>query len=415
MKVTLKDIVKKIPRYSKDFPTILFYKLLSLFYTKRKKYQDAWLICERGVEAKDNGYVLFKYMRENYPDKKVFYLIDFSQKKDYEKVKSLGNLIQYNSFEHKMAVFYASHLISAHIGYITPWSYLLFKMLFPNSNKYVFLQHGITLHNHANTFHKLLTGVDLFITATHDEKYSIIKDNNYGYNESQVLLTGFARFDNLLNFSTKRQILFMPTWRTYLVNRNMMKKNQESLIESFNQSAYFKLLNSFLNNKKLLMLLEENDIDLIFYPHFEVQKSISLFTFSSTKIVVAKKEEYDVQQLLKESKMLITDYSSVAFDFAFMKKPLIYFQFDKDEFFNKHYPKGYFDYERDGFGQVIETEIQLIDEIEDNIKNNFQMLPMFQERVNNTFAYFDNNNCERIYNAIINFKSLKVKRMKNQE
>ena len=46
--------------------------------------------------------------------------------------------------------------------------------------------------------------------------------------------------------------------------------------------------------------------------------------------------------------------SSVAFDFAYLGKPVIYAQFDKEEFYEKHdYKAGYFNYERDGFGEVV--------------------------------------------------------------
>ena len=60
------------------------------------------------------------------------------------------------------------------------------------------------------------------------------------------------------------------------------------------------------------------------------------------RIKIASTEEYDVQTVLKESAYLITDYSSISFDFAYMKKPLCYFQFDYAEFREKHYPEGYF-------------------------------------------------------------------------
>jgi CDP-glycerol glycerophosphotransferase (TagB/SpsB family) len=400
MKISLKNIIKKIPRYSRDIFVILYYKIRSLFFGEKEKFRDAWLICERGIEAQDNGYAFFKYMRENHPEKKVFYLIDFSQKQDYERVKTLGNVIEYNSFEHRMALFFASHFISAHVGYITPWSYLLFKKIFVHSKIYVFLQHGVIKEDLSRQFNKHATAIDIFITSTKGEKDSIVNNSNYGYTENQVVLTRLARFDNLLNFTTKQQILFMPTWRSYLVNRNVMKKNQESLVKSFSQSSYFQYLNSFLNNEKLIELLEKNNIELFFYPHFEVQKSLSLFNFTSNKIILAKKEEYTVQQLLKESKLLITDYSSIAFDFAYMKKPLIYYQFDQDEYYSGHYAQGYFDYERDAFGVVVDTEEKLIDEIEIAIKNSFEMDSMYQKRVNNTFVYFDKKNCERIYNAI---------------
>jgi CDP-glycerol glycerophosphotransferase (TagB/SpsB family) len=399
----IKIAIKKIPRYSCDIFVIFYYKILSLFYKDKNKFKDAWLICERGIEAKDNGYVFFKYLRENHPEKKVFYVIDFSQKQDYERVKKLGNLLNYNCFEHKMALFFASHFISTHYCYITPWSYLLSKKMVIRSNIYVLLQHGVTKEDMSQHLNKHISGIDIFITATKEENNSIINNNNYGFKENEVPLTGFARFDNLLKFNTKRQILFMPTWRTYLVRRNTMKKNKESLIETFEQSAYFKHLNSFLNNEILIELLEKNNIELIFYPHFEVQKSISLFALKSNKIIVAKKEQYDVQQLLKESLMLITDYSSVAFDFAYMKKPLIYYQFDQEEYYRKHYKKGYFDPKTDGFGEIATTEKHLIKKMIFVFKNNFVMEEKYIERVDKTFAFRDNDNCERIYNAINNY------------
>ena len=37
------------------------------------KKQELWLISESKEAARDNGYHLFKYIRENYPDKKCFY------------------------------------------------------------------------------------------------------------------------------------------------------------------------------------------------------------------------------------------------------------------------------------------------------------------------------------------------------
>ena len=50
---------------------------------------------------------------------------------------------------------------------------------------------------------------------------------------------------------------------------------------------------------------------------------------------------------------MLTDYSSVAFDFAYLRKPIVYAHFDKEAFFSgEHsYTAGYFDYERDGFGE----------------------------------------------------------------
>ena len=60
---------------------------------------DFWLICEDRMEARDNGYWLFKYIRENHPEQKVAYAIDRNSV-DYAKVQSLGKVIQYGSWSH---------------------------------------------------------------------------------------------------------------------------------------------------------------------------------------------------------------------------------------------------------------------------------------------------------------------------
>ena len=104
-----------------------------------------------------------------------------------------------------------------------------------------------------------------------------------------------------------------------------------------------------------------------------MQKHISLFKSSSDYVVIADFASYDVQDLLKKSKLLITDYSSVFFDFAYMMKPCIYYQFDLKEFTEHHYGRGYFNYEKDGFGRVVSDSETLIEEIIKTINRNYEL------------------------------------------
>ena len=50
---------------------------------------------------------------------------------------------------------------------------------------------------------------------------------------------------------------------------------------------------------------------------------------------VISQGEVDVQHLLKESALLVTDYSSVGFDFSFLHKPVLYYQFDRQRFLGR--------------------------------------------------------------------------------
>ena len=102
--------------------------------------------------------------------------------------------------------------------------------------------------------------------------------------------------------------------------------------------------------------------------------------------------------------MILTDYSSAVFDFAYLRKPVLYTQFDKEEFFKgEHvYTQGYFDYERYGFGEVEYDLESTVDRIIEYMKNGCQLKEKYRKRIDNFFAFNDKNNCQRVYEAIRN-------------
>ena len=109
------------------------------------------------------------------------------------------------------------------------------------------------------------------------------------------------------------------------------------------------------------------------------------------------------REVLAETSLLITDYSAAAFDFAYLKKPVLYLQADKEEFLGgKHiYDQGYFDYERDGFGEVtysIDTMINLIIEY---VKSDCKVKEKYKRRIESTFINYDKKNVKRVFDEIL--------------
>ena len=192
----------------------------------------------------------------------------------------------------------------------------------------------------------------------------------------------------------------MPTWRNYLVNPSY-KKEKNNLEKIFLRSEYYKIYKSLLNSEKLKKILNKYKMKLIFYPHYEMQKYIKLFNTNNPNIIIASKEENDVQELLRQSKILITDYSSVYFDFAYMKKPELFYQFDKEKFKQKQYKECSTEYKHKEFGRIAKKEDEVIEELEKILKNECKMEEKYIEMVEDTFAYIDNNNCKRTYEEII--------------
>lgn len=370
------------------------------------------LLCERGDEANDNAYVLFKYIRNNHPDINAYYLISESAPvHNLEKVRRLGNVINYGSKQHKTYFIAANKLISTHArGYIEPWK-------FPNtlrvmrkkywSKRYVFLQHGITINDVSKMLGPMSQSAnfDLFICGAKKEYEYVSK--NFGYDMKTVKHTGFARFDELYRhksktLSTKPTILLMPTWRNYVVQSSWADKMHTQKVNDqiFLKSDYYYKFQKLINDPDLKRILESIDGRLIFYPHYEAQRYLKYFSSKNERVIIAAKEQHSVQDLLIKGSILITDYSSVSMDFAYMEKPSIYYQFDKEEFFQKQYKKGYFDYERDAFGSVASDLNGVLTALKGYASKDFSIEDKYKSRSLDFFGIKDENNSERIYTEI---------------
>lgn len=387
----------RLKKHLGDLTKIIIGYTISNVMKIKKENRDIWLISERRDEAEDNGYHLYKYIRENHTEKKVYYIID-KNSKSYKKIEKYKTIIQHNSLQHYIYYFLADKHISAFQFFGVPETTFLWKLESRGiiKKKKVFLQHGIIKEMLPFlTYEK--TKYSMFVCGAKPEFKYI--EENYGYPKGTVKYLGLCRFDNLHKYEVKNKILIMPTWRQWLG----MSNTDNDVIkdkENFINSEYFKTYNSLINNSKLEKILIENNIELIFYPHPEMQRFIHLFNSKLTNIKIAKREENNLQELLKESKVLITDYSSVAFDFAYMKKPLIYYQFDKNKYYTNHFKKGYFDCERDGFGPVIENEEVLISCIEGYILNNIDRSE-YIKRSGEFFPLYDQENSKRNYYEIV--------------
>lgn len=185
--------------------------------------------------------------------------------------------------------------------------------------------------------------------------------------------------------------MLMPTWRIYLNEQNV--KNSE----------YVRTYVELLHDDALAQLLDSNGVDLFFYPHNRMQPFLYLFENDcpTDRIKIASNREYDVQTLLKESALLITDFSSVFFDFAYMEKPMVFFHFDEEAYRKGHYHQGYFRYE-DSFGPVVWDIPSLIECITSYLENGMVMEPKYKEKVKEYFPIRDKNNCERVFDAVMN-------------
>lgn len=389
----MKTFVKKaagfaIRIYKSIIEAIKYYVCYPIaMFTYRNR--NIYLVSERGTDARDNGYYMYRYIRCKHPELEAYYVIN-DKSVDFENVACYGNIVQPKTWKHYMLFIAAKYKISTHVMGYAPDTlfYVAFNEKHRIPGKQIFLQHGVIKDNLVGLYQEK-TKLDIFICGAEPEYKYICDDFHYRNNE--VKYTGLARYDGLHDFETKQQILIMPTWRVFLKN---LKRSELC------ESEYFIQWNEVLNDNRLATCLAEHEMQLVFYPHYEMQPFIECFSSVSERVAIADFEHYDVQTLLKESKLLITDYSSVFFDFAYMKKPCLYFQFDENSFYGCHYKKGYFDYKEMGFGEVLNDKETLVNTLVSYIENSCQMKEIYKKRAECFFPIHDKNNCERIFKEI---------------
>ena len=383
--------LKRLPIYLKNvFLLTVLRPIAAVLRRTNKAYRHLWLVMERGFDARDNAYWFFHYLRLQHPEINACFVIDPSSP-DYDKVARLGPTAAWRSLRHYLMYLAADMLISTHVQPCAPdlmAYYHLRQVGIRPRGKQIFLQHGI-IKDEMQWMRYPTMKVDFFASGAKPEYDYLISE--FGYPDGVVRYTGLCRFDRLLRGNApSREILVMPTWRGSNYPQG----------EQFYETAFYRHFQSMLENPDLVRLLEEKDLKLIFYPHIELQKELDKFKSPSERIILASWKDYDVQTLLMHCSLLITDYSSVFFDVGYMEKPVIYYQFDVEDFLKYHYQKGYFSYEDHGFGPVVKTEEALVKAVYDCVGNDFRLQKEYRERLDAFYPLRDEQNCERTYQIL---------------
>ena len=367
----------------------------------RRMHPHIWVISEYEDDARDNGYWFFKYLRENHPEQEAYYPIHKASS-DYHKVADFGNVVEYGSLKHYV-LFWAASIYAGSTKLHGFPSILACDFLHLRGFtffRYVFLNHGVA-RGYSEITDGARTNYALLIAISEQERRTIVAMNNQP--ENKVAAIGFCRHDNLDGqLLDPNLVLYMPTWRRWVDIKHVRNKRElEQAKERYLSSDYYKRCQALIQDPKLIQYLESNDLRFVVYLHEFAQPYSVYLTPGSDRIVIADKDHYFVQDLLKRAAYLVTDYSSVVFDFAYMKKPCCYYQYDSETFAKEQYAESeFFTYERDGFGPIFNKQEDVVDHIIDSHKRGFAMDSPYRERVEHYFPSFDKLHCAKTYELV---------------
>lgn len=351
-----------------------------------------------GKQYSDNPRAIFEYLQENHPHYKMYWSIE---RKSIDK---------FNGFD-----------IKCIRRFSIKWMFIMNRSKFWVSNSRLpawIPKPGDTIYIqtwHGTPLKKLAADMDeVHMPGTNTEMYKsnflkeaqkwdyLISPNPYSTKifksafqfDKNIIESGYPRNDYLINENNieeitkiknkmkvpldKKIILYAPTWRdNQYYGRGRYK---------FDIQLNLDLLKSHLSDEYVIVLRM----------HYLIAEEIDTTTYQG--FVMDASYHEDIRELYLISDILITDYSSVFFDFANLNRPMLFYIYDIEEYRDKL--RGfYFDFEKEAPGPLVKTTEELLEEIK-KLKNgnNTQTI----KRFNQTYCALEDGKASQRISEIFN-------------
>ena len=400
-KARLREVKGKL-RTSLGIKTVVLILFRWLYYFTRPIYKNKhiWITWDKLYKAGDNGEYMYQYCREN-KKANVYYMIK-KDSPDYERLmaQDRNHVLVFKSFKARFIALHAEVVLNTHANIVSSCGFDFMATPYVSglfNPEVICIQHGLTIQRIAQFQNRLFDNIKLYCCASPMEVENILGDM-YGYAPENVKLTGLARYDGLKS-NDKKIILITPTWRRNVVNSSVahIKKSHN---DNFKNSDYFQIYNSLINNKELIDCANKTGYKIIYLLHPAMSGQLEDFDKNEFVDIIPATGDINYEKILTESSLMVTDYSGVQFDFAYQRKPLVYYHPDR---LPPHYDTGLLDYETMAFGPVCKNEEQIVSELCDYMRTSCVIKEEYKKRGDRFFAFDDFGSCERIYNEIISY------------
>jgi hypothetical protein len=362
---------------------------------------------DRVDDGGDNAERLFDYLRAERPDINAWFAVEPGGKAWHRLRNRYGDrVVARGSFGWLMLMLNCSWLVTSHADEHVMHPPEVKDATQHRPYKVAFLQHGVTQQDISRWLNR--RDFEFAVATTEAENLSIAGDGTaYNYTAKEIRTTEMPRYDRLLRLgravprSDRRLVLLAPTWRNWLLVRDPTPGTARSLADGLWTSDYLHSWLAVVRSERIAAAVRERGLELGLMPHPNLTAMLPALDLPSHVTPYAF-ATHDAQEVYARLHLMVTDYSSVAFDAAVLGRPVVYFQFDRERFFGGGHigSAGYFDYERDGFGPVGLDIAAAENAIIEAIDRGPEPAPTYQARIEATLPMRDGQACARVVAAI---------------
>lgn len=198
-------------------------------------------------------------------------------------------------------------------------------------------------------FHKVVVGsdimADIFMKA-----FDLTRKN--------ILYTGIPRTDFFYNDGLKREII-----EKFELNYPELMQKKRILYTPTYRDGELDVFELKLDLKQMKYDLG-NDYVILLRLHPAIKKAVNYSQVYSDFVYDFSSQKYDINELLLIADYLITDYSSIPYEFSILNKPMIFFAYDLESYQNE---RGLWDqYDKMVPGQVVKSNEEIISLVNEN-------------------------------------------------
>lgn len=305
---------------------LIFYQSLKKQHLTghKRNTRPQMVIVESPDRAQDNGLAFFKYLMHSQKQPFDVKYVLTADSADWKNLAGYEDrVVVYKSKEHFELMAHVDLVVHTNSSFYAYPVNTSFWQGYQKRVKKIFLQHGIMgVRDLSRLYGRNPMFTNRYIVSSQREQQMAIQQ--MGYRPYEVALTGLARFDELLRkhaewpeAKVRQRILIMPSWR----------KGQDRLEpDEFMQTDFYRHLTALLMHPDLKDLIKREHLQVDLYLHHNFQRYNQLFALTGVHVISEKEDT--VQKLLINHGLLITDFSSVALDFALQNRPVFYYQLD---------------------------------------------------------------------------------------
>ncbi|NUU99626.1 hypothetical protein XO12_05775 [Marinitoga sp. 1154] len=306
-------------------------KILNFIYSFSKTEEKLITLYYKSYSG-SNTLSLYKFIPENFKKK---YIISLYK----ERKTSLKSLIknkqydQLNKFLRKYKkIFESKMLITTHGPIIKKKKLINIELWHGFPLKSI----GLMDKNEKNIkrIKKIWKKTDYMLS--YSQLYNVLMVACEGIDINKFVITGMPRNDflfksdgkknlsKIFEVGNKKVVFFMPTFRKgYKGEEGNKNFNNVFGFEKFNEKEFLKFLK--LNNILFIAKLHPNEEN-------KVKININEDNFKLLKDSDLEKNDLDLYELINGVDLLITDYSSIYFDYLLLDRPIIFTPVDLEEY-----------------------------------------------------------------------------------